>query len=834
VVFVMTMNATITTTELLAHTAWLQRLARRLVDPASADDLVQETWATAVRSQPDRDRPLRPWLGTVLRNLAISRARTARRLRAKLPLLTADEAPLPSAEELYAYHEAQRLVAEAVTALEEPFRSTVLLRYGQEIDAGEIARRQGIPAGTVRWRLKRGLDQMRAALDARHGDDRKKWTILLAPLTKRPLDDLGAAAAARDIGAGQLAGKLALLTVLAAVALVVGVRARPAQRASAPVASARIPRFVTPGAGTVAPGPALARPSGGAGAAGEPAPTPLDVIEARQRASEPGDAPVRGNPKAIVAMAFFGDLQDPMTARFATSTMAALEATYPNDLRIVWRHLPLAFHTSASVAAEAALAAHEQGKFWPMHDLIFAHQDRLDPATLEAHAQALGLDVAKWKASFDSGKWKPRIDADLALAKAARLAATPAFLINGEPLLGARPIEQFKERIDAAIAKVRGTPAPAPLAETRNPTGAPDPAPLPGEDPLLAVPAVILPDDQLGAPVRIRFATANAPVRGNPNGPIEILYFTPLAIKENRAVVAGLLASYGDHIKVVAKVTVRLASATDDSTLLAEAAHYAQAQGKFWPFHDAFAAEYPRPDRARILAVAKQVGLDEADLAAALEEGRYRSVVKEEIDLARSAHIGDAGLVVNGRLAESSVAAVQLVENGLRRAGVRVAVRSQSPTLTPATAPANGAYDPQRLLQTLSPRQLFDLEQRDDPWANAVEKALAPLIESDLLALEPKLAGTTLACHFALCRLRWQPGRGDPRLIAEAARALYADDGGRTSTAELYLLLRDSPRASAADSIARLESRRRSLLFNHRTGRPTNALPLPFERISQR
>src|SRR5262245_56965406 len=151
----------ITPEDLLAHSAWLQRLAARLVDPAAAEDLVQETWAAAVRANPDRGRPLRPWLAEVLRNFARTRARSAGRWRARSARVAASEdAPLPSPEELLTYHEAQRLVAEAVAELDEPYRSTVLLCFAQEVQPAEIARRQGIPGGTVRWRLKRGLDQL--------------------------------------------------------------------------------------------------------------------------------------------------------------------------------------------------------------------------------------------------------------------------------------------------------------------------------------------------------------------------------------------------------------------------------------------------------------------------------------------------------------------------------------------------------------------------------------------------------------------------------------------------------------------------------------------------
>src|SRR6185295_3037977 len=187
--------------------------------PSSADDLVQETWAAAVRAQPDRDRPLRPWLAEVLRNMARMRARGSARWRARAEKVRAsDDVPLPTPEELLTYHEARRMVAEEVARLEEPFRSAVLLCYGQGMEPSEIADRQGIPAGTVRWRLKRGLDEVRSKLDARYGHDRRAWCAALAPLAARGL--AGTAGGAVWFGLKGVALKVAV-AVLALV--VVGV-----------------------------------------------------------------------------------------------------------------------------------------------------------------------------------------------------------------------------------------------------------------------------------------------------------------------------------------------------------------------------------------------------------------------------------------------------------------------------------------------------------------------------------------------------------------------------------------------------------------------------------
>ena len=171
--------------DLLAHAQWACALARTLVrDAATAEDLVQETWIAALEKPPRADRPLRPWLAGVLRNLARFRARgEGRRARREEKAATA-RTVVPSPAELSQKLESQRLLADLVAQLEEPFRSTLLLRYYEELSAAEIARNQGVPAGTVRWRLKRALDTLRDRLDDVHDGDRRAWCLALLPLAQ--------------------------------------------------------------------------------------------------------------------------------------------------------------------------------------------------------------------------------------------------------------------------------------------------------------------------------------------------------------------------------------------------------------------------------------------------------------------------------------------------------------------------------------------------------------------------------------------------------------------------------------------------------------------------
>ena len=172
--------------ELLAHTAWIRRVAASLVrDTADADDVVQATWLAALQSPPASGSRLAAWLASVTRNVVRKRARgQGRRTRRELDAPDPREAAR-SPETLVERAELQQLIAALVLELSEPFRVTLLLHYFEELSPAEIAEREGIPAATVRSRLKRGLDELRTRLDRAHGDKRRAWLAPVAALAAR-------------------------------------------------------------------------------------------------------------------------------------------------------------------------------------------------------------------------------------------------------------------------------------------------------------------------------------------------------------------------------------------------------------------------------------------------------------------------------------------------------------------------------------------------------------------------------------------------------------------------------------------------------------------------
>jgi protein-disulfide isomerase len=187
-----------------------------------------------------------------------------------------------------------------------------------------------------------------------------------------------------------------------------------------------------------------AAPTPAAAAAAEPAapsgPVKIDL----------GKAPIKGSSTAKVTLVVFSDFQCPFCSR-AVPTIKQVEDTYKDQIRIAFKQLPLPFHDKAPLAAEASLAANEQGKFWPYHDKLFANQQALDRPSLEKYAEDLGLDVAKFKASLDSGKFKQQVADDSKQGNAIGATGTPTFFVNGRILVGAQPFDKFKEMIDQEL-----------------------------------------------------------------------------------------------------------------------------------------------------------------------------------------------------------------------------------------------------------------------------------------------------------------------------------------------------------------------------------------------
>ncbi len=179
--------------------------------------------------------------------------------------------------------------------------------------------------------------------------------------------------------------------------------------------------------------------------------TPVKImLEPPREKVDAAGRPTRGAASSPVEIIEFSDFQCPYCER-AYPVIKRLLSTYGDRIHVVHRNFPLPNHPNARPAAEAAACANEQGKFWEYHDRLFEHQDQLADPDLKQHAVEVGLDASKFGACFDMRKYQADIDADMAAGRDAGISGTPGFFINGRPLDGAQPFENFKTIIDEEL-----------------------------------------------------------------------------------------------------------------------------------------------------------------------------------------------------------------------------------------------------------------------------------------------------------------------------------------------------------------------------------------------
>jgi protein-disulfide isomerase len=169
-----------------------------------------------------------------------------------------------------------------------------------------------------------------------------------------------------------------------------------------------------------------------------------------------GDSPAKGPKDAWVTIVEWSDFQCPFCSR-VTETLSQIEKTYGNDVRLVFKTNPLPFHNRALPAANAALCANEQGKFWPMHDVLFKNQQALEDNNLEQYAKDAGLNVGRWKQCYADKKFENKIKDEQNVGNTLGARGTPAFFINGRFLSGAQPFPAFQQLIDEELKKAKAS-----------------------------------------------------------------------------------------------------------------------------------------------------------------------------------------------------------------------------------------------------------------------------------------------------------------------------------------------------------------------------------------
>jgi protein-disulfide isomerase len=371
------------------------------------------------------------------------------------------------------------------------------------------------------------------------------------------------------------------------------------------------------------------------------------------------DDPVRGPAQAPLTVVVFSDFQCPFCSR-VEPTLKQVEQTYGAKVRFVWKHQPLPMHPNAMPAAIAAEAAREQGKFWEMHDKLFAQQADLSPATYERYAGELGLDLGKFKAAVAAKSGLDRIAADQQLAGTVGANGTPTLFFNCRQLVGAVPFETMKAVIDEELRKADGLlkgqkPGPSfyeQACDANLALAAAAPAPTPAQR--QAEPAAPPPTVDVGA-LSLR---SDDPARGSAKAPVTLVLFSDFQCPfcgRVEPTLAEVERSYGNKVRVVWKH--QPLPMHPQAIPAAEAAEAAREQGKFWEMHDKLFQNQQALSPAVYTQLAKELGLDLARFDAARQSDKTLARIHEDQALAgRMGVNGTPTMFVNG---ERVVGAVQ-------------------------------------------------------------------------------------------------------------------------------------------------------------------------------
>ena len=374
---------------------------------------------------------------------------------------------------------------------------------------------------------------------------------------------------------------------------------------------------------------------------GKAAPKPKRPVDPTVwKAEVAGTEPLKGKADALVTVVIWSDFQCPFCTK-VNPTLKQLNEKYPNDVRIVWKNNALPFHNRAMPAAEAALAAHEQGKFWEMHDKLFENQRALEDADLEKYAgEVAGLDAAKWKESWKSGKHKATIDAEMEQASKVNARGTPNFFVNGRNLRGAVPFEDFDALVTEELDKAKklveaGTPA-ADVYKKIVETG-----------------KTFEPLD----PTVHTFTYDGRPFTGAANGDIVISVYSDFQCPFCARIAPTVheLAKdpeLKDRVKVVFKHFPL--SFHKEGMPAAVASMAANEQGKFWEMHDKLFAGLKETNAENHKKWAGEIGLDMAKYDAFLAAKTGQPAIDADMEEARKAGLrGTPTIFINGRKFEA-------------------------------------------------------------------------------------------------------------------------------------------------------------------------------------
>lgn len=369
-----------------------------------------------------------------------------------------------------------------------------------------------------------------------------------------------------------------------------------------------------------------------------------ELPDPRERYAVPaGGAPSLGPDDALVTIVEFSDFYCPYCRR-ANRVIADLMRVYPDQIRLVYRH-GLLDAEDGTLAAEAAIAAEVQGRFWAFHDRMFAAPAPADVDGLVAVGGEVGLDVVELRRALVDRRHRNRARVADKLARGLGVAGIPHFFINGRPVTGAQSLGVFARLVDeelAIAAKLIAGGVPAKEIYGRLVRGAASGAGLMDTRALYA--SGVDPGE-----IKAPELAPRSHRRGAARPLVHIVEFSDFdcgyCARAFRTVNA-VIESYGDDVGL----SYRHFPLGSTTKLVAEAAEAAAAQGKFWAFHDAVFTNPGDTGRAALERHAAAIGLDLAKFKRDLDGRRHAHRVS--VDAAAGGALGVTGtptFFINGR-----------------------------------------------------------------------------------------------------------------------------------------------------------------------------------------
>jgi protein-disulfide isomerase len=309
---------------------------------------------------------------------------------------------------------------------------------------------------------------------------------------------------------------------------------------------------------------------------------------------------------------------------------------YGDKIRVVFKHKVIPATNPDDVAASiASLAAKKQGKFWEFHDATFNSQ-AISTAGLEATAQAIGLDLAKYKVDIADPALRGQVFMDSLLANGVAAHSMPNLMVNGVRMAGDKSYDNLVRLIDQELPKAEAALAGGAdrktFYDTRVATGKEFP--------------------QLDAAPPIAVIDTDTPILGKKEAPITLTVFEDFECPFCAQIASNLKAFHynnPEQVRVLYKFTP-LRDIHPNAQLAAEAAAEANVQGKFWEYYDVLYQNYKTLDRASLERFAEQVGLDMAKFKAALDGGTHKNTIEAHLREAANASVsGTPTVFINGK-----------------------------------------------------------------------------------------------------------------------------------------------------------------------------------------